>query len=148
MKFVVTNAKATARKSSLVIGCSAFRSESLDKHESSASHKASMLADCTPEKPGALDQIMLFMSKKMEKQMVTLVNIAYYSVKQDRPMSDFERLAYLHVKNGVKLVNQYLNDKQCRAFIKYTGTVERENQISRINSSPNACTVHLTRFLH
>lgn len=65
------------------------------------------------------------MSTELAHHMRILFNITYYLVGHSRPMTDFWDLAQLHMKNGVKMIEQYMNDKACWDFTKYIAQKER-----------------------
>ena len=74
------------------------------------------------------------MNEKTTKQLTVLFNISYFILMKDRPLSDSRDLASLHQKNGVELIEQYVNDKQCREFIRCISQSQRQLQLDRINN--------------
>lgn len=86
--------------------------------------------------------MLLKMSDAIASQLETLFNITYL-IQHSRPMTDFSDLAALHAKNGLRMMDQYTTNKQCREFMKYIAIVERQCQIERLNEEPCPFTVML-----
>ena len=103
-------------------GTSSFRKQNVDAHEQSDLHRRAIDSKRVMEKPAnerPMEKLTTLMSQMEIEQMKILFRTAFYVAKKGKPFSDFPDLLKLQRANGVKISENYCNDKQAKTFIKF-----------------------------
>ena len=114
------------KNSSMYLGTSAFRKDTLISHWKSVSHKwcedkkkvetKSKSDDSTATSSGPLVEVVKKMEHGLQEQIIRLINTAYIVAKYEKPLTDYPRLILLQEVNGLDMGNFYMSDNACRRY--------------------------------
>ncbi|KAM3877939.1 quattro [Diretmus argenteus] len=124
------------RTSSLYIGTTAFRFDTLQSHGASKRHNHCMAAASASD-PGAPIPAIIEGVQKMDEglrlKMINIMHAAYYVAKEELPFTQFQSLHGLISRTGGKLPDCYDSDKACARFIVGIYDMERKRLLENIN---------------
>ena len=108
------------KRSSFFNGSKSFHVSNIKRHEQSRRHARCMEAKKAREAPEAtpIHIGLTNLDDQAKGKLVKLFNTAYYIAKNERPVSDFNQLCTLQVKNGVTLGETYLKTNVVLSSLK------------------------------
>ncbi|TRY78980.1 hypothetical protein DNTS_005253 [Danionella cerebrum] len=118
----------SSRTSAFIIGSKQFKIHTIKLHSQSNLHKKCLQLyklRMHPEK-----------TEEMCRNMMTLLNAAYHLAMEGRPFSDLRPLTELLKKCDLKVLDQYMNEKDCQILIQHIARTFKEDLAEKIRLSP------------
>lgn len=118
----------SSRTSAFIIGSKQFKIHTIKLHSQSNLHKKCLQLyrlRTHPEK-----------TEDMCRSMLVLLNAAYHLALEGRPCSDLRSLAELLKKCELRVVDQYLNEGDCRALVHHIARALRDDLAEKMRLSP------------
>ncbi|XP_072015069.1 zinc finger protein 862-like [Amphiura filiformis] len=118
-----------------------YRKSGLVTHDSSANHKRVAGKKAAVDNPGKqpMDIHLQHMSTEESNRIRILMNTAHFTAKEDLAMKKFPKLCTLQEKNGLKIGDNWRNDKACRKFIDAVADESRQDIKDEINDAQFIC---------
>lgn len=118
----------SSRTSAFIIGSKQFKIHTIKLHSQSNLHKKCLQlykVRMHPEK-----------TEEMCRNMLVLLNAAYHLALEGRPYSDLRPLAELLKKCDLRVVEQYLNEGDCRVLVHHIARALKEDLAEKVRLSP------------
>ena len=114
-----------------------YRKKTLRYHEKSEKHNICISRKSALEHPGetSMAKSIVKSVEKSSELFETLFNTAYYIALENESFAKFPELLKLQSKNGVKIGENYINDKACRQFCISCSEVLKDEVIENLKSA-------------
>ena len=118
-----------------------YRKGGLNTHNNSSHHKKVEGKRYADENPGQapMDIHLNNVSQEEKNRLCMLINTAHSTAKEDVAMKKFPKLCDLQEKNGLKLGENYRNDKSCREFVDAIAETSRDDICNDVKSAKFLC---------